>query len=120
MSKSKNPTHNMISGHNLPYFNKVIMDTTFYNILRKIKNIINLKILKKIKLMSYKNKIIKNKIIKKKLSKYKYLKRLVRKNVQSFKTLKYDYKAHIRRVGKKKTRYLTGNNLFDDLKFIKF
>jgi hypothetical protein len=115
MSKSKNPTHNMISGHNLPYFNKVIMDTTFYNILRKIKKIINLKILKKIKLMCYKNKSIK-----KKLSKYIYLKRLVRKNVKDFKTLKYDYKAHIRRIGKKKTRYLTGSNIFDDLKFIKF
>lgn len=117
MSKSKNPTNNMISSHNLPYFNKVIMDSTFYNILRKINDIINLKSLRKVKIIS-KNK--NKKLIREFLAKDKKFRRFVYKKIRSIKILKREYRSNIRRAGNTKTYYLTGSNRFNNLKFIKF
>jgi len=117
MSKSKNPTNNMISSHNLPYFNKVIMDSTFYNILRKINDIINLKSLRKVKIIS-KNK--NKKLIREFLAKDKKFRRFVYKKIRSIKILKREYRSNIRRAGNNKTYYLTGSNRFNNLKFIKF
>jgi hypothetical protein len=50
-SKTKIPTNDMISSHNLFYFNRVIIETTFYNIMKNINILSNLKIFRLIKLI---------------------------------------------------------------------
>jgi hypothetical protein len=113
-SKSYRPTYNWISIHNLKYFNKVILETTFEKIYKNIKFF-----LAKAKPYKIINKASKSKILYY-LKKYFNIKRKIYKYGKIIKTLKKKYKAHVRRAGTKKINFVAGRNLFNYFNFIRF
>lgn len=110
-SKSNRPTYDWISLHNLKYFNKVILDTTFEKINRKIRFYVRkYKILRGISKKKLYNFLEKNFYLKKKIYKYSSIMRALRKK----------YKAHVRRAGIKQINFIAGIHSFSNFNYLRF
>jgi ribosomal protein S2 len=106
-SKTKVPTDNMMSKHNLYYFNKPIVNVTYKGILKEIDLVKNsLNYLKNKRLYIY-------------INNYLLLKRLLFKKSNKIKLLKYKFKTYIKKLGKRYIFNVIGNKLFNKFKFIK-
>lgn len=109
-SKTRTPIHNMVTPHNLDYFNIALIKTTFSSVLRHLKLILDLNFFKFLKNLKPKRIILKY------LKKYKKVNRFINKKFEKIKILKSKYKKLI--GGRKNQHFLVGNKIFDNLKFV--
>jgi len=112
-SKTRTPIHNMVTPHNLNYFNIALLNMTFYNVLKDLKKILNINFLKFMRLI--KNK----KIILNYLNKYKKINKFLLRKFKKLIILKFKYRKLIRKRRNKNKYFLVGNKIFNNFKFIK-